>query len=100
MPKDLFGEPAWDILLDLYASEIEGKKVSISSACIASAVPATTALRWLNTLVELELVARSPDGADARRSNLELTTSARSNLRRWIQAALLEAQRSSSDPVR
>jgi DNA-binding MarR family transcriptional regulator len=90
MPKNLFGEPAWDILLDLYASEVEGRQVSISSACVASSVPATTALRWLNTLADSGLVARAPDGSDARRSNLELTPLGRSSLRRWIQMALLE----------
>ena len=42
---DLFGEPAWDILLDLYIAAGEGKPVSVSSACIGSAAPATTGLR-------------------------------------------------------
>ena len=42
---NLFGEPAWDMLLDLYASHLEQKRVSVSSLQIASAVPGTTALR-------------------------------------------------------
>lgn len=42
---DLFAEPAWDILLDLKAASLEGQQVSVSSRCIAAAVPPTTALR-------------------------------------------------------
>ncbi len=47
----LFGEPAWDILLDLFASEAEHIDVSVSSACLAAGVPATTAHRYLIELV-------------------------------------------------
>lgn len=42
--KDLFADPAWDILLDLAIARAENKQVSVTSLCIASGVPATTAL--------------------------------------------------------
>ena len=42
---DLFADPAWDMMLDLAAAGLEGVDVAVSSLCIASAVPATTALR-------------------------------------------------------
>src|SRR3546814_17468167 len=35
---DLFGEPAWDILLALYAAELDGQEISVPSSCIASGV--------------------------------------------------------------
>ena len=44
---DLFGEPTWDILLDLYVAAREGRRVPTTSACIGAHVPPTTALRWL-----------------------------------------------------
>ncbi len=47
---DLFADPAWDILIDLFIASEEGRKISVSSACIASAVPTTTALRWIKIL--------------------------------------------------
>lgn len=43
----LFADPAWDMLLDLYAAELEDQPVSVSSLCIAAAVAPTTALRWI-----------------------------------------------------
>ena len=44
-PPDLFADPSWDIMLDLKAGAQEGQRVSLSSLCIAVAVPPTTALR-------------------------------------------------------
>lgn len=70
---ELFGEPAWDILLDLYIAHGEGKPVSVSSACIGSAAPATTGLRWLGVLADEGLVARENDPQDNRRVIVRLT---------------------------
>lgn len=75
--ETLFGEPAWDILLDLYVSGERGKRVAVTSACIGSGVPSTTALRWLNVLEARGLVEREDDNADARRSFVRLTSKAR-----------------------
>jgi len=49
--QELFADPAWDMLLDLLQAEIAQLRVPVSSLCIAAAVPATTALRWLKTMV-------------------------------------------------
>ena len=84
LPAELFADPAWDMLLDLYASEFERQRVSISSACIAAAVPATTALRWLARLEELALIERQDDPHDSRRSFVRLTTNARECIEQWI----------------
>ena len=42
--QDLFADPAWDMLLDLFQAEISQLRVPVSSLCIAAAVPATAAL--------------------------------------------------------
>jgi DNA-binding MarR family transcriptional regulator len=69
----LFSEPAWDLLLDLFASEKAGKPVSITSACIAAAVPNTTAVRCLQQLEQRGVLFREPDPLDRRRTNIRLT---------------------------
>ena len=71
--SELFGEPAWDILLDLYIAHAENKPVSVSSACIGSAAPPTTGLRWLGVLAENELILREHDPEDQRRVLVRLT---------------------------
>ena len=73
---DLFADPAWDLLLDLYVNHFERRAVSTSSACIAAAVPATTALRWIDKLEAAGMLFRRPAGSDYRKSHLELTPEA------------------------
>ena len=70
---DLFADPAWDMLLELYAAEVGGQRISVSSLCTASDVPATTALRWIHTLEREQLVKRVGDPLDGRRFFVSLT---------------------------
>lgn len=62
--NDLFAEPAWDMLLDLYVQHNRGQPVAVDRLCALSAVANTTALRWLGLLIEKELVTRSPSAAE------------------------------------
>lgn len=70
---ELLGEPVWEILLDLFASSVEGKAVCVSSACIASGAPSTTALRYLTALEHAGLVARHEKASDRRVRYVGLT---------------------------
>lgn len=75
-PADLFADPAWDMLLDLYAARLERQPVSVSSLCIAAAVPATTALRWIKTMTDAGLFLREADPNDGRRIFIALAEGA------------------------
>jgi hypothetical protein len=83
-PNDIFGEPAWDMMLDLFIAHGEGKLVSVSSLCLASAVPPTTALRWINILEREAILARDPDSNDGRRVHLSLTTEATAGMIKYF----------------
>lgn len=82
----LFEDPAWDMLLDLYAAELEGAQVSVSSLCIAAAVAPTTALRWVARMTEADLFVRQPDPFDRRRAFLALSEQARQKMDRYFAA--------------
>ena len=86
-PPDLFADPAWDILLDLYAANLEGKSVSVSSLCIAAAVPPTTALRWITTMTEHGALVRQQDPHDARRVFIGLSDDSKERLAAYFIAA-------------
>jgi DNA-binding MarR family transcriptional regulator len=83
---NLFGEPAWDILLDLFIAREAGRRVSVSSACIAADVPPTTALRWLSVLEQRGLVKRRADPSDGRRIHIELSDTAHALMRQWLES--------------
>lgn len=69
---ELFGEPAWDVLIDLFIHEAQGKPVSTSSFCIASGLPMSSALRLLQRLCDQGLVTREADRDDGRRNFIRL----------------------------
>ena len=81
---ELFADPAWDMLLDLLQAEIAQLRVPVSSLCIAAAVPATTALRWLKTMVSEGIFVRRADPHDGRRVFVELAPQASQALRRYF----------------
>ncbi|WP_299323711.1 winged helix DNA-binding protein [Parasphingopyxis sp.] len=85
--RELFADPAWDMLLDLMAARLEGRQVAVSSLCIAAAVPPTTALRWIRTMTDRGLFVRRSDPRDGRRVFIELSDEAAHALERWFAAA-------------
>ena len=82
--EELFADPAWDMLLDLLQAESSNLRVPVSSLCIAAAVPATTALRWLKTMVQEGLFVRRADPHDGRRVFVELAPQTSQTLRRYF----------------
>lgn len=68
--------PAWDIMLDLYRAKVTGRQISVTSAQIGAACPATTALRWLQALETMGLTQRREDEHDRRRIEILLTDAA------------------------
>ncbi len=83
-PEHLFADPAWDMLLDLLQAELSHLRVPVSSLCIAASVPATTALRWLKTMVTEGLFVRRADPHDGRRVFVELAPDTRAAVRRYF----------------
>jgi DNA-binding transcriptional ArsR family regulator len=82
----LFEDPAWDMLLDLLAAQLERAQVSVSSLCIAAAVPPTTALRWIAKLTDAGLLEREADPFDKRRAYLKLSPAAAAAMQRYVAA--------------
>ncbi len=81
---DLFADPAWDMLLDLTAARVEHVRVSVTSLCIASGVPPTTALRWISQMTDSGLLERIEDETDRRRAFIQLTDKATDAMGRYF----------------
>ena len=97
---DIFAEPAWDMLLDLYVQDHLGRMVSIHSLCIAAAVPPTTALRWIGKLVADGLVQRRKSLDDHRVVHVALTDEGRTVMEHYLRYRLHQQSAEAMPPPR
>lgn len=81
---DLFADPAWDMMLDLCLAAERGRRVSVSSLCIAASVPPTTALRWIKAMEDRNLVSREADPKDGRRMFVSLAPTVQEKLKELL----------------
>jgi DNA-binding MarR family transcriptional regulator len=64
--KAIFGEPAWDILLVLYITDVFGGRQTIGRLADWIETPPTTVLRWVGYLEKEHLVERQSHPTDRR----------------------------------
>ena len=74
-PTELFSDPCWEMLLDLYDAQLGSAEVTVTSLGAASGVPLTTALRRMEQLLAHGLIERVGDADDKRRTIVRLTDS-------------------------
>lgn len=84
---DGLGEPSWDMLLALYIAHGEGYRLTISNLCVESGVPPTTALRWVDRLVESGQAIKSPHPTDARSMFVDGHPDVLNKMRQFLERA-------------
>jgi DNA-binding MarR family transcriptional regulator len=84
LDTNLFGEPAWDMLLALYHLPPLGRMLPVSGLSCCAGVPPTTALRWQNTLSSEGLIERGPHEKDRRMQFVRLTERGRQLLEQYL----------------
>jgi len=77
-------DPSWEMLVELMLSTLAGHPVSVSSLCLASKAPTTTALRHIDCLIEAGLAKRRRDPGDRRRSYVDLSEAGLQKMRRYL----------------
>lgn len=80
----LFGEPAWDLLLDLYIAASDPRLVSVMSASMATSVSTQDTARWLTLLEEQGLVERFSSGGQMSQAIVTLSQSAFDQMTRLL----------------
>jgi len=84
LPAELFGEPAWDMLLALCGARREG--LSVATLCDASGVPESSVVRWIRVLEDKRLVALSSGTGNQCSDLVSLTDEGRVTLERALRA--------------
>lgn len=74
---DLFGEPAWDMMLALYCLPPRGEKISVTSLSYAANVAVATGHRVQAALEAHGLIERQREGSDRRIQLVRLTEQGR-----------------------
>jgi DNA-binding MarR family transcriptional regulator len=82
--RNMFGEPAWDILLTLYIIDGDQRRLSTRDVSRRANLPLTTALRWLDYLDEQELIERKSDRFDRRVLYIELSDKGRAAMDNYL----------------
>ena len=82
--RNLFGEPAWDILLTLYTIDGDRRRLSTRDLSKHANLALTTALRWLDYLEEQGLITRKPNPFDRRVVYVELSDKGRDAIDHYL----------------
>lgn len=77
---ELFGEPAWDMLLELYIAAEEGRQTTATHLCMASGVPVATARRWLAILESHGFLEHVNTHEDAQHDEIVISAHARERI--------------------
>lgn len=83
----LFGEPAWEMLLELYVRDASGSVSTVAELLAISDAPVSTAARWLVHLDKLGFVTRRSHPLDAKTEFVDLTAEAKGALERHLAVA-------------
>lgn len=81
--KAMLGEPAWEIMLLLYATE-PAHAQTISRLAELSGSSRSTALRWIDYLENRQLVRREAHPSDKRAALVELSPKGRDSLEVYL----------------
>lgn len=81
--KAMFSEPAWDMLLILYASN-SSERLTVNRLIRLSGASKATALRWIDYLVDQRLIVRTAHPTDARCVFVVLTEKGKGSLDAYL----------------
>lgn len=81
---ELFGDPGWEMIVDVFIHELERKQLPVTSLCVTAGIPMSSALRLAQRLVDAELLIRVPDPYDGRRSFVKLGPGIAQRLRAYF----------------
>lgn len=99
-PGEAVSESPWIMLLELFAARLEGRSMQVSSVAACAPCAPTTGLRYAMVLVDLGLVNREQDMADARRKWLSLSEKGAKAMEQYIARKAILKRTSRPDRTR
>jgi hypothetical protein len=84
-PVELFGEPAWDLILAAFAGASDGAPIRVSKSHLGACVAPSVAERRAHDLVGMGIMAAEPIKKGSRFRQLTLTREAQSKLQYLLE---------------
>lgn len=83
---------AWEIIIAICLAQLQSKVFSIKELSLSAGLSATTGLRYLAHLQNINIVSRLPDLRDRRRVHLRLTELGQCNMNLYFTAVQASAK--------
>lgn len=85
----LFSEPAWDILLILYAKHLTQEPVSLADVAVETGTPVSTVRRWIRVLEDEDLASASQEGEEPQQQRIVLSPKGTMSMHAYFRALKL-----------
>jgi hypothetical protein len=82
--EGLFSDPAWDILLELFAAKLAGRRMTLRE--LGGVAPESTLARWVAALEERGLVACEVNPLDPDQFRIRLSSRSEDKMMRFLKA--------------
>ena len=84
-PPELFSDPAWDMLLNLFLASLRQRPMAAEDLARAASVTVGTAVRWVDLLEAQALLIRRPGGPDDPVMLVELSSRGSGAIANWLR---------------
>lgn len=85
LPPELFGEPAWDLLLELFVADAKGQRLTARNVSGSASVAPSVMTRWLKHLSQVGLIVG--DGSGDLDDELTLSAKALGSIEEMLAVA-------------
>jgi DNA-binding MarR family transcriptional regulator len=82
--RELFSDPAWDILLELYAARLGERRMTLRELARSINIPESTTARWISVLSDRGLVITSNERRETVEASIELSAQGLAVMKRLV----------------
>jgi DNA-binding MarR family transcriptional regulator len=82
--RELFSDPAWDILLELYAARLGERRMTLRELARSIDIPESTTARWISVLSDRGFVIALNDRREMVEASIELSAQGLAVMKRLI----------------
>lgn len=83
----LFANSCWNMCLDIFICDLKDQRITVSSIAHSSGIPMTTAMRYINVMVEQGLLHKTPNSADNRMIFVSVSENCSEKIRELLMSA-------------